>query len=330
MDGEEAVEFDENEDAFHDYIRTQIVSANSLQINCKNNSKNCRIFQVCLIIFLALYGISFAIIQYYKTRSDSDELYAGDEDFFVYRISYVRFQAIFFRCLLSSFSVWMCSCSLAVSIGAVTLLPFSVFGYEVSLSYPDNYYLKWLNWSLISSLWNYVFLLSNISLFFLLPYAYFFIESQGLSFQQRPKPFIARVYETTAVCILVIVILVSLANVFYSLFLSETLFVVFSLIDLSHLSIPLVYSLVSLVGVFLLLLSVPVGLAKMFDVSSRTARNPLTTIVLLLLTVSLEFSFCLLLQSIDCKRTRARAFAGHNRRAGARKHASAAFRLSCK
>ncbi|KAI6242887.1 hypothetical protein M3Y99_00197900 [Aphelenchoides fujianensis] len=212
MEEEEAIAFEEDE--FHGFIRTQVV---------------------CLMLFLALYGISFLLIQYFKTRSDSDELYAGDEDFFVYRVS-----------------VWMCSCSLAVLH-----------------SFPDNYYLKWLNWSLISTLWNYVFLFSNISLFFLLPFAYFFIESQGFSFHRRPKPFLARVYETMCVCALVIVILVTLAHVFYSLFLSEKLSAIFSVFDFSNLSIPLIYSLVSLVGVFLLLLSVPFGFAKMFDVTSK-------------------------------------------------------------
>ncbi|KAI6228160.1 hypothetical protein M3Y95_00593000 [Aphelenchoides besseyi] len=226
---EEAVEFEDDE--FHAFIRTQVV---------------------CLILFLALYGISFLLIQYFKSHSDSDELYAGDEDFFVYRVS-----------------VWMCSCSLTVSIGALALLPFSVLGFEVLHSFPDNYYLKWLNWSLISSLWNYVFLFSNISLFFLLPFAYFFIESQGFSFHRRPKPFLARVYETICVCTLVIVILVALAHVFYSLFLSEKLSAIFSVFDFSNLSVPLIYSLVSLVGVFLLLLSVPFGFAKMFDVTSK-------------------------------------------------------------
>lgn len=156
----------------------------------------------------------------------------------------------------------MCTCSLAVSLGAVVLLPFSVLGSEVLHSYPDNFYLKWLNWSFINSLWNYVFLLSNVSLFFLLPFAYFFIESQGFSFQQRPKPLLSRVYETICVCALVIVILVGLAHVFYSLVLSEKLSVSFSIFNLPGLSIPLVYSFVSLIGVFLLLLSTPLGFGE--------------------------------------------------------------------
>ncbi|CAD5215855.1 unnamed protein product [Bursaphelenchus xylophilus] len=222
---EEILEFEEIE--FHNFIRKHVV---------------------CLLFLIGLYFLSFQIIQRFKTRSDNDDLYSGDEDFIVYRIS-----------------VWMCTFSLAVSIGAITLLPFSVLGSEVLLLYPDNFYFKWLNMSLISSLWNYIFLLSNVSLFFLLPFAYFFLESQGLSFHHRPKPFLSRVYETIAVCVLVFILMICLANVAYSLYQPEGLHLVLSLLNFSNLSIPLVYSLVSLVGVALLLISTPIGFAKMFD-----------------------------------------------------------------
>jgi hypothetical protein len=60
------------------------------------------------------------------------------------------------------------------------------------------------------------------------------------------------------------------AHVFYSLFLSEKLSVSFSIFNLSGLSIPLVYSFASLIGAFLLLLSTPLGFAKMFDISSKS------------------------------------------------------------
>ncbi|KAI1702262.1 LMBR1-like membrane protein domain-containing protein [Ditylenchus destructor] len=216
---------------------------------------------ICLLLFVFLYLTSFSIIRLLKTRSDNDELYAGDEDFFVYRVS-----------------VWMCSCALAVSIGAVTLVPFSVLGSEVLHLYPDNYYLKWLNWSLIHSLWNYVFLLSNISLFLLLPFAYFFIESQGLSWfcnasQPHPiqRPLLARVYETMMVCVLVIILLIALIDVCYSLFWSESASPLISLY-VSSLSTPLLYSFVSLLGVGLLLISAPLGFAKMFDLLTSLMR----------------------------------------------------------
>ncbi|KAK6058520.1 hypothetical protein COOONC_03908, partial [Cooperia oncophora] len=137
----EAIRRQERE--FHEFIRQQII---------------------CLIIFISLYLLSYWIISLFKSKSDNDSLYAGDEDYFVYRIS-----------------VWMCSASLAVSIGSIALLPFSVVSAELLQRYPDNYYLQWMSWSLINSLWNYVFALSNLSLFVLLPFSYFFIESQGFS-----------------------------------------------------------------------------------------------------------------------------------------------------
>lgn len=172
----------------------------------------------------------------------------------------------------------MCSCALAVAIGAVTLLPFSVLGSEVLNIYPDNFYFKWLNISLIYSLWNYVFFLSNVSMFILLPFAYFFIESQGFNLQKlHPRPLLSRVYETLIVCILVMIMLVTTTDVFYSLVLAENSSISFSLFYFTTLSTPLVYSFVSLSGVFLLLLSTPFGFAKMFDIFSgalNISSNP--------------------------------------------------------
>uniref|UniRef100_A0A914M8Q1 Uncharacterized protein n=1 Tax=Meloidogyne incognita TaxID=6306 RepID=A0A914M8Q1_MELIC len=143
---------------------------------------------ICLIVFTFFYAISFCLIRYIKTRSDNDELYAGDEDYYVYRISRRRL-----LCLPSS---------------------------QVLQLYPDNFYLKWLNFSLINTLWAYVFLLSNLSLFVLLPFSYFFIESQGFSLTLRLQtlsgsighPLLARFYEALVVCSLVLVILVGIAD----------------------------------------------------------------------------------------------------------------------
>lgn len=43
----------------------------------------------------------------------------------------------------------MCTFTLAVALGAVLLLPFSIISNEVLLSFPHNYYIQWLNGSLI-------------------------------------------------------------------------------------------------------------------------------------------------------------------------------------
>uniref|UniRef100_A0A672PRS0 Limb region 1 protein homolog n=1 Tax=Sinocyclocheilus grahami TaxID=75366 RepID=A0A672PRS0_SINGR len=90
--------------------------------------------------------------------------------------------------------MYLCTFTLAVSGGAVLLLPFSIISYEIVLSLPKNYYIQWLNGSLIHGLWNLVSLFSNLCLFVLMPFAYFFLESEG--FAGSKKGIKARVLET--------------------------------------------------------------------------------------------------------------------------------------
>lgn len=91
----------------------------------------------------------------------------------------------------------MCTFSLAVAIGAALLLPLSIASNEILLIYPNSYYVKWLNSSLVQGLWKYVFLFSNLCLFVLLPFSYLLSESAG--FVGHRKGVIARVYETFTV-----------------------------------------------------------------------------------------------------------------------------------
>ncbi len=149
---------------------------------------------------MMLYAVSFLIIGRYKTRSDHDDLYGGDveEDYVVYRIAYVLTVEII---QMSICSVWLCTFSLSVSIGAALLLPVSIIGHLLQTHFTNNKYLQWLTHSLIYSslhchlyvyeictftdLWDYIFLLSNCCMYVLLPFAYFFIESQGFSFVRK-------------------------------------------------------------------------------------------------------------------------------------------------
>lgn len=90
------------------------------------------IFQIFLLLFLLLYLASFGILRKFK-RQGREDYYSSDEDeVTVYRIS-----------------TWLCTFSLAVSIGAVLLLPISIVSNEVLIIYPNSYYIKWLNSSLI-------------------------------------------------------------------------------------------------------------------------------------------------------------------------------------
>lgn len=51
----------------------------------------------------------------------------------------------------------LCTFTLAVALGAVLLLPFSIISNEVLLSLPRNYYIQWLNGSLIHGPWLLVY-----------------------------------------------------------------------------------------------------------------------------------------------------------------------------
>ncbi|KJH50999.1 LMBR1-like region [Dictyocaulus viviparus] len=124
-----------------------------------------------------------------------------------------------------------------------------------------------MSWSLINNLWNYVFALSNLSLFVLLPFSYFFIESQG--FKKNKNGIMQRVYETLAVCTLLIVVILCLADIVLALMSSSV-----SIISITSVNLPLVYSFVSLAGVMLLLLSTPIGFAKMFAIAGEMTVVP--------------------------------------------------------
>ncbi|NXL06490.1 LMBRL protein, partial [Mesembrinibis cayennensis] len=118
---------------------------------------------ICTLLFASLYILCHFIITHFKKHTDFAAVH-DDEDAAVDRIA-----------------LGLCTFTLAVALGAVLLLPFSIISNEVLLSFPQNYYIQWLNGSLIHGLWNLVFLFSNLSLVFLMPFAYFFTESEGFA-----------------------------------------------------------------------------------------------------------------------------------------------------
>ncbi|KAK2145407.1 hypothetical protein LSH36_684g01000 [Paralvinella palmiformis] len=210
---------------------------------------------ILLLLFALLYITSYFTICTYKRRPDSEDYYSDNrEDALVYRVS-----------------VWLCTFTLAVSGGAVLLLPISIVANEALLMFPNSYYLQWVNSSLIHGLWNQVFLFSNLALFVLMPFAYFFTESEGLPGSGRGiKP---RVYETFLVLFLVSIIVCGLVWIVSSIFDAEgssqqTLF------DIWNFYLPYLYSCMSLLGVVMLLICTPVGFARLFTVIGELVKKP--------------------------------------------------------
>ncbi|XP_032592791.1 protein Lilipod isoform X3 [Drosophila grimshawi] len=220
---------------------------------------------IFLLLIILLYFSSYVVVSRFRRR-DRDDLYSNDEDeVLVYRISF-----------------WLCTFTLAVAEGAAMLLPVSIASNEVLLLYPNSYYVKWLNSSLIQGLWNHVFLFSNLSLFIFLPFVYLFSESTG--FVGHKKGILARVYETFTVFILMAIIVLVLTAVLSAMFGIEK-FQFFWFLNLGSVHLPFLYSCVSFLGVMLMLICTPVGFVRLFGVVNQVLVRPL-----LLRDVNEEFS----------------------------------------
>ncbi|XP_068777584.1 protein LMBR1L isoform X2 [Struthio camelus] len=208
---------------------------------------------ICTLLFASLYVLCHFIITHFKKHTDFAEVH-DDEDAAVNRIA-----------------LGLCTFTLAVSLGAVLLLPFSIISNEVLLSFPHNYYMQWLNGSLVHGLWNLVFLFSNLSLVFLMPFAYFFTESEG--FAGSKKGIMARVYETSVVLLLLTLLVLGMVWV-ASAIVDKDAASRESLYALWEYYLPYLYSCISLFGVLLLLLCTPFGLSTMFTVTGKLLVKP--------------------------------------------------------
>ncbi|XP_056603084.1 limb region 1 protein homolog [Triplophysa dalaica] len=216
----------------------------------QNFHSQVREYIVCFLLFAVLYIVSNCIITRYKRKSDDQE----DEDAIVNRIS-----------------MYLCTFTLAVSGGAVLLLPFSIISNEILLSLPKNYYIQWLNESLIHGLWNLVSLFSNLCLFVLMPFAYFFLESEG--FAGSKKGIKARVLETFVMLFLLGLLILGIVWVASALIDNDDASME-SLYDLWEFYLPYLYSCISLMGGLLLLMCTPVGLSRMFTVMGQLLVKP--------------------------------------------------------
>ncbi|XP_075952010.1 limb region 1 homolog-like protein [Anarhichas minor] len=206
---------------------------------------------ICVLLFTCLYMVSYLILTHFKKNAEfvTDDI----EDATVNKIA-----------------LWLCTFTLSVAVCAVLLLPISILSNEVLLTFPQSYYMQWLNGSLIHGLWNLVFLFSNVSLVFLMPFAYFFTESEG--FAGSRKCVMARVYE--AVVLLLLLALLVLGIVWVASALLHDNMARKSLYDLWEYYLPYLYSGISLFGVLLLLLCTPFGLSRMFSVTGSLLVKP--------------------------------------------------------
>ncbi|XP_034936611.1 protein Lilipod [Chelonus insularis] len=227
------IETDLREQIFHNTVRENIIF---------------------LLLFIILYISSYILIAKFHRKDRETFCSVDDDDVTVYRIS-----------------LWLCTTSMAVSIGAALLLPVSIVSNEVLIIYPNSYYVKWLNSSLIQGLWNHVFLFSNLSLFVFLPFAYLFTESEG--FVGYKKGVLARVHETLVVLCLIGILILGIIYVLAALIdYQRSSFI--TMLNLWNYYLTFLYSCVSFVGVVMLLVCTPVGFIRLYDVVGSLLIKP--------------------------------------------------------
>ncbi|XP_076041416.1 LMBR1-like protein lilipod isoform X2 [Oratosquilla oratoria] len=210
------------------------------------------------LLLLVLYVASHVVVVRYRRKENNDILlqHQDDDEATVDRIA-----------------LWLCTFSLSVSLGAVLLLPISILSNEVLTLYRDSWYIKWLNLSLIQGLWNIIFLFSNVSLFVGLPFAYLFTESEG--FPGSKKGLKARILETVVVLSLLVVLVFGVAFIISALLGYYEEEGIYQIIEVwGSFYLPFLYSLISCLGVLMLLLSTPVGFAHLFTAVGRLMVKP--------------------------------------------------------
>ncbi|XP_036905403.1 limb region 1 protein homolog isoform X2 [Sturnira hondurensis] len=120
-------------------------------------------------------------------------------------------------------------------------------------------------------LWNLASLFSNLCLFVLMPFAFFFLESEG--FAGLKKGIRARILETLVMLLLLALLILGMVWVASAL-VDQDAASMESLYDLWEFYLPYLYSCVSLTGCLLLLLCTPVGLSRMFTVMGQLLVKP--------------------------------------------------------
>ncbi|CAG7837377.1 unnamed protein product [Allacma fusca] len=209
---------------------------------------------IYLIFFLTLAVCSWAVTGGFLKRKDRSQDDEDDSESVVYGICF-----------------WICVFSLSIATGAALLLPMSVIANEVLLLYPKTYYIQWLNDLLIQGLWNLIFLFANTSLFILLPFAYFFIESEG--FSGHKKGVSSKFKEAVVVLILAAFTVWGMAYILALVLSPERS--TFSLdFGIFVNQLPFMYSCISFLGVLLLLVCTPTGSAHLFTVLGQFIVGP--------------------------------------------------------
>jgi len=163
----------------------------------------------------------------------------------------------------------LCTVCLSVSFAAMLLIPITILTNEILTTFPSSYYTQWLNRDLIFSFWNKIFWGANISLFIILPFTYFFYESEGI----KGRSLLSRIKDALLVLLLVSVIFIGFVFIVFGLIFDTESQVsrnesghgrISSIINLVATDyLPFSFSLISTCGTILVLFCIPRGFNRL-------------------------------------------------------------------
>ncbi|KAF2076075.1 hypothetical protein CYY_002639 [Polysphondylium violaceum] len=163
----------------------------------------------------------------------------------------------------------LCTVCLSVSLAAMLLIPITILSNEIITTFPSSYYTQWLNRDLIFSFWNKIFWGANISLFIILPFTYFFYESEGI----KGRSLLSRIKDALLVLLLVSVIFIGFVFIVFGLIFdtqsqvsqnqkeSGRISSIINLVGSDYL--PFSFSLISTCGTILVLFCIPRGFNRL-------------------------------------------------------------------
>jgi hypothetical protein len=199
---------------------------------------------IAFLLFVSLYSISYSILQRFRKKNKITDIEEEEED--LYGID-------------NLIIIILCAGGLAMALAGFLLWPFTMIATALLHNeiFSGNYYLTWLNAELLVTLWNYAFIGCNISLFALLPFAFFYSETDQL------RTFFAKARETLTIMVLVGMLMYGF---------TYTLKMIFGMSDVDELEMLNLFTCIG--GALICLKATPRGYTKIFSWISKLPLRP--------------------------------------------------------
>ncbi|GBB93538.1 hypothetical protein RclHR1_02190013 [Rhizophagus clarus] len=199
---------------------------------------------IAFLLFVSLYSISYSLLQRFRKKNKITDVEEEEDD--LYGID-------------NLIIIILCAGGLAMALAGFLLWPFTMIATALLHNeiFSGNYYLTWLNAELLVTLWDYAFIGCNISLFGLLPFAFFYSETDQL------RTFFAKARETLTIMLLVGMLMYGFIY---------TLKKIFGMSDVDELEMLNLFTCIG--GALICLKATPRGYIEIFSWISRLPLRP--------------------------------------------------------